>query len=75
MARALLPTGLLAPAVFGWIALWGLRASPEAAGPDLIVTLCVMATILVFFGLITRIPMQMHRTHVERARGGAHTLG
>ncbi|MCC6772157.1 MAG: GGDEF domain-containing protein [Gemmatimonadaceae bacterium] len=68
MARALLPTGLLAPAIFGWIALLGLRSSPEAAGPDLIVTLCVMATILVFVGLITRIAMQVHQTHVERAR-------
>ncbi|MFN8666038.1 MAG: diguanylate cyclase [Gemmatimonadaceae bacterium] len=66
MARGLLPAGFVAPAVFGWVAIWGLRASDRQDQPALVVMLFVVAMILVFVGLIAWNATQVHRTHLER---------
>lgn len=71
MARVLLPAGLLAPALLGWIALWGLRRSSAAGQPELIVMLFVVAMIVVFVGLITWNATQIHLTHLEGERAEA----
>ncbi|MBK8647082.1 MAG: diguanylate cyclase [Gemmatimonadetes bacterium] len=71
MARGLLPAGFLAPAVFGWIAIWGLRSSSRAEQPDLVIMLFVVAMILVFVGLIAWNATQVHHTHVDRTRAEA----
>ncbi|MEP7382937.1 MAG: PAS domain-containing protein [Gemmatimonadota bacterium] len=71
MARTLIPAGLLAPAVLGWLALWGLRASTADDHPALIVMLFVLAMIIVFVGLIAWNATQIHRTHLEGSRAEA----
>ena len=68
MARGLLPAGFLAPALFGWIAIWGLRASDRQDQPALVVMLFVVAMILVFVGLIAWNATQLHRTHLDRVQ-------
>lgn len=68
MARGLLPAGFLAPAVFGWVAIWGLRTSTREEQPELVIMLFVVAMILVFVGLIAWNATQVHETHLERAR-------
>lgn len=71
MARGLLPAGFIAPALFGWVAIWGLRASDRQDQPALMVMLFVVAMILVFVGLIAWNATQLHRTHVERVHAEA----
>lgn len=71
MARVLLPAGLLAPALLGWVALWGIRQSPARGHPELVVMLFVVAMIFVFVGLITWNATQIHNSHLEGERAEA----
>ena len=71
LARGLLPAGFLAPAIMGWVAVWGLRPSQRresGLSPDLVVMLLVLAMIIVFVGLIFRNAWHVHETHLERER-------
>lgn len=68
LARRLLPVGILAPAIVGWIAIWGMRASDRPAHPELVVMLIAVAMIVVFVAVIAWNATQMHETHVERTR-------
>lgn len=68
LARGLLPVGVLAPSVVGWIAVSGMRASGRAAQPELVVMLVAVAMIVVFVAVIAWNAMQMHETHLERTR-------
>jgi len=71
MARGLLPASFLAPAICGWIALWGLRVTTRVGQPDLVVMLLVLAVIVVFVGLVAWNATQVHHWHLERARADA----
>mgnify|MGYP002393284444 CR=1 FL=1 len=71
LARGLLPAGFLVPAIFGWVAVWGVRNEVQPNKPELVVMLLIMAMILVFVGLIAWNATQVHQTYVERARAQA----
>jgi diguanylate cyclase (GGDEF)-like protein/PAS domain S-box-containing protein len=66
LARALLPSGLLVPSVLGWLVILGRRKNLVDA--DLADTLFVLATILVFVGLVAWIATQLHENHLDRVR-------
>lgn len=66
LARILLPTGFLVPAVLGWLMIFSRRGSLLDA--DLADTLFVLATILVFVGIVSWIATQLHESHLDRVR-------
>jgi diguanylate cyclase (GGDEF)-like protein/PAS domain S-box-containing protein len=66
LARILLPTGFFVPAVLGWLVIFSRRGS--LIDPDLADTLFVLATILVFVGIVSWIATQLHESHVDRVR-------
>ena len=66
LARILLPTGFLVPAVLGWLVIFSRRGSLIDA--DLADTLFVLATMLVFVGMVAWIATQLHESHLDRVR-------
>ena len=66
LARTLLPAGFLVPAVLGWAVIFSRRGSLLDA--DLADTLFVMATILIFVGMVAWIAAQLHESHIDRLR-------
>ena len=66
LARTLLPAGFLVPTVLGWLLIFGRRGS--VIDPDLADTLFVLATIMVFVGIVAWIATQLHESHLERLR-------
>lgn len=66
LARILLPTGFLVPAVLGWFVIFSRRGSLIDA--DLADTLFVLATMLVFVGIVAWIATQLHESHLDRVR-------
>ncbi|HSA57437.1 MAG TPA: sensor domain-containing diguanylate cyclase [Gemmatimonadaceae bacterium] len=66
LARILLPTGFLVPAVLGWLVILSRRASLMDA--DLADTLFVLATMLVFVAMVAWIATQLHESHLDRLR-------
>lgn len=68
LARRLLPVGVLAPSIVGWIAIAGMRASAPPAPPELVVMLVAVTMMVVFVAVIAWNATQMHEAHVERTR-------
>ena len=66
LARTLLPAGFLVPTVLGWLLVFGRRGL--LIDPDLADTLFVLATILIFVGIVAWIATQLHESHLERLR-------
>jgi diguanylate cyclase (GGDEF)-like protein/PAS domain S-box-containing protein len=66
LARTLLPAGFLVPTVLGWLLIFGRRGS--LIDPDLADTLFVLATILIFVGIVAWIATKLHESHLERLR-------
>jgi diguanylate cyclase (GGDEF)-like protein/PAS domain S-box-containing protein len=66
LARILLPTGFLVPAVLGWLVIRSRRGSVIDA--DLAETLFVLATMLAFVGMVAWIATQLHESHLDRVR-------
>jgi diguanylate cyclase (GGDEF)-like protein/PAS domain S-box-containing protein len=66
LARALLPAGFLVPATLGFLVIFGRRRGVVDA--DLAETLFVLATILVFVGIVAWIATQLHENHLERVK-------
>src|SRR5688500_7097401 len=66
LARTLLPAGFLVPTVLGWLLIFGRRGSH--LDPDLADTLFVLATILIFVGIVAWIATQLHESHLERLK-------
>ncbi len=64
LARTLLPAAFLVPAVLGWFLIQARRQA--VIDPDLAETLFVLATILIFVGMVTWIACQLHASHSER---------
>jgi diguanylate cyclase (GGDEF)-like protein/PAS domain S-box-containing protein len=66
LARILLPAGFLVPSVLGWLLIFGRRGS--LIDPDQADTIFVLATILIFVGIVAWIATQLHENHLERER-------
>jgi diguanylate cyclase (GGDEF)-like protein/PAS domain S-box-containing protein len=66
LARTLLPAGFLVPAILGWMVIFGRRG--QVIDADLADTLFVLATILVFVGMVAWIATQLHESHLDRTR-------
>jgi diguanylate cyclase (GGDEF)-like protein/PAS domain S-box-containing protein len=66
LARTLLPAGFLVPTVLGWLLIFGRRGS--LIDPDLADTLFVLATILIFVGIVAWIATKLHESHLERVK-------
>lgn len=66
LARTLLPAGFLVPTVLGWLLIFGRRGS--LIDPDLADTIFVLATILIFVGIVAWIADKLHESHLNRVR-------
>ena len=64
LARTLLPAGFLVPAVLGWLIIFGRRSNMLDA--DMADTLFVLATMLVFVGIVAYIATRFHESHLDR---------
>ena len=66
LARTLLPAGFLVPTVLGWLLIFGRRGS--LLDPDLADTIFVLATILIFVGIVAWVAAKLHESHLDRLR-------
>jgi diguanylate cyclase (GGDEF)-like protein/PAS domain S-box-containing protein len=66
LARTLLPAGFLVPTVLGWLLIFGRRGS--LIDPDLADTIFVLATILIFVGIVAWIATKLHESHLDRVK-------
>jgi len=66
LARTLLPAGFLVPTILGWLLIFGRRGA--VIDPDLADTLFVLATILIFVGIVAWVATQLHENHLDRLR-------